>query len=231
MTENTLSQALHTIQQRITEAEKAAQRPEKSVSLVAVSKFHPQESVIEALKAGQRLFGENRVQEAASKFPLLRERWPDLRLHLIGGLQTNKALEACRIADCIESLDRPSLSGALEKAAQKTGRLPDLLIQVNTGDEPQKFGIPAAEADRFIEESLTRFGNKVKGLMAIPPQDDDPTPHFHTLAALAKCHGLTTLSMGMSSDFEKAITAGATHVRVGSAIFGTRPPQTPSYSR
>lgn len=228
MTENTLSQALQAIQQRILYAEKAAKRPEKSVSLVAVSKFHPQESVITALEAGQRLFGENRVQEAAHKFPALRERWPDLRLHIIGGLQTNKAIDACRIADCIETLDRPSLSTALEKAAQKIGRLPELLIQVNTGNEPQKFGIPAEKADHFINDSLTRFGRHVTGLMAIPPQESDPTPHFRTLAALAKRHGLHTLSMGMSSDFEQAIAAGATHVRVGSAIFGTRPVQTPS---
>lgn len=230
MTEHIISHALHGIQNRISDATKGAHRPSKSVSLVAVSKFHPRESIEDALHAGQRLFGENRVQEAAQKFPILRNTWPDLRLHLIGGLQSNKAIEACKIADVIESLDRPSLSTALEKASQKIGHLPDLLIQVNTGNEPQKFGIPAKQADAFINDSLKRFNGKIKGLMAIPPQHEDPTPHFHVLATIAKRHGLSTLSMGMSNDFEKAIQAGATHVRVGSAIFGTRPPHSPPSS-
>lgn len=230
MTQQSISSALHAVKQRIINAQKAAHRPENSVSLVAVSKFHPQDSVIAALEAGQRTFGENRVQEAAEKFPALRAKWPDLRLHLIGGLQTNKAVDACRIADCIESLDRPSLATALEKASQKIGHLPELLIQVNTGNEPQKFGVPLAQADHFIEDSLTRFGSHVKGLMAIPPHNEDPAPHFRALAELAQRHGLPILSMGMSSDFEKAIAAGAHYVRVGSAIFGTRPPHGLSHS-
>ncbi|MXV43867.1 YggS family pyridoxal phosphate-dependent enzyme [Saccharibacter sp. 17.LH.SD] len=224
MTENTISHALKDIRQRITRAAHKAHRAETDISLVAVSKFHPRDSVEAALQAGQRLFGENRVQEAASKFPPLRELWPDLKLHLIGGLQTNKAVEACRLADVIESLDRPSLSEALDKASQKVGHLPELLIQVNTGNEPQKFGIPLQEADIFIENNLKRFGSHVKGLMAIPPQHEDPQSHFRTLTALSRRHGLTVLSMGMSADFEEAIAEGATLVRVGSAIFGTRPP-------
>lgn len=144
MTEHSIPNALASIRQRITTASHQAGRPEGSTTLIAVSKFHPQSAVLEALQAGQRYFGENRVQEAAAKFPDLKKDWPDLRLHLIGTLQSNKAIEACQLADVIESLDRPSLSKALEKAAQKTGRLPELFIQVNIGDEPQKSGVPTA---------------------------------------------------------------------------------------
>ncbi|MCE2576178.1 YggS family pyridoxal phosphate-dependent enzyme [Komagataeibacter sp. FNDCR2] len=175
------------------------------------------------LEAGQRVFGENRVQEAAAKFPALRARWPDLRLHIIGGLQTNKAAEAVRIADMIESLDRPALSDALARAAERAGRLPDLLVQVNTGDETQKSGVRLEDADEFIDHSRARFGAAVKGLMCIPPHDQDPAPHFRLLADMAARHGLPVVSMGMSADFERAIACGATLVRVGSAIFGARP--------
>ncbi|MDF7674185.1 YggS family pyridoxal phosphate-dependent enzyme [Acetobacteraceae bacterium ESL0709] len=227
MTKNAISDHLKQIHQKIRQACLKAQRPEESVSLVAVSKFHPIDSVKEALEAGQRLFGENRVQEAAEKFPLLRKDWPDLRLHIIGGLQTNKALEACRLADVIETLDRPALSEALDKAAQKLGRLPDLLIQVNTGDEPQKSGIARDDADQFIEASMKHFGPSIKGLMAIPPVHEPSGPHFRLLAEMARRHGLETVSMGMSADFEAAIAEGATMVRVGSAIFGTRPVKEP----
>ncbi|UMM64405.1 YggS family pyridoxal phosphate-dependent enzyme [Aristophania vespae] len=223
MTKNAISDHLKQINERIGQACVQSHRNNGDVSLVAVSKFHPADSVIEALKAGQRLFGENRVQEAASKFPQLREHWPDLKLHIIGGLQTNKAQEACQIADVIETLDRPSLSLALEKASQKLGSLPDLLIQVNTGNEPQKFGIALNEADSFIEDSLERFGDKIKGLMAIPPFDEPPKKHFQMLARLAKRFGLKEISMGMSADFEDAIAEGATLIRVGTAIFGSRP--------
>ncbi|CDG34384.1 Hypothetical protein YggS, proline synthase co-transcribed bacterial homolog PROSC [Parasaccharibacter apium] len=223
MTDHTIAHALEGIQTRISAACQRAARPAEAVSLVAVSKFHPQSAVQQALEAGQRIFGENRVQEAAAKFPALREKWPDLRLHLIGTLQSNKATEACALADVIESLDRPSLSTALEKASQKTGRLPELFVQVNIGDEPQKSGIATSEADRFIEDALRRFGQHVKGLMAIPPADEDPRPFFHRLAEMNRRHGLPALSMGMSADFETAIAEGATLVRVGTAIFGDRP--------
>ncbi|GBD56623.1 YggS family pyridoxal phosphate-dependent enzyme [Gluconobacter wancherniae] len=214
---------LSAIRHRMIQAAEKAGRNADDVSLVAVSKFHPQEAVEAALKAGQRLFGENRVQEAASKFPQLRENWPDLKLHIIGGLQTNKAVDACRIADMIESLDRPALSNAIEKASQKCGRLPGLLVQVNTGDETQKSGIPRKDADAFIETSMNRFGDNIRGLMCIPPESEDPVAHFNFLNDMARRHGLPVLSMGMSADFEAAIGAGATLVRVGSAIFGSRP--------
>ncbi|MUG89732.1 YggS family pyridoxal phosphate-dependent enzyme [Bombella sp. ESL0385] len=224
MTQNhSIAQALTEIRNQMATACHNAHRQADEVQLVAVSKFHPQEAVREALKAGQRIFGENRVQEAAAKFPALREEWPELKLHLIGSLQTNKAVEACALADVIESLDRPSLSTALEKAAQKTGRLPELFVQVNIGDEPQKSGISPLEADRFIEDALSRFGSRIKGLMAIPPLHADPRPFFQKLARLNHRHGLPALSMGMSADFEIAIAEGATIIRVGTAIFGDRP--------
>lgn len=221
--ENEIAARLASVRARIAQACATADRAPSDVSLVAVSKFHPREAVEAALKAGQTLFGENRVQEAAAKFPPLREKWPDLRLHVIGGLQTNKAADAVRLADMIESLDRPALSDAIERAAQKAGRLPELLVQVNTGDEPQKSGVAREAADAFIEESMRRFGDRLRGLMAIPPEGADPAPHFRFLAQLARRHGLATLSMGMSADFEAAIAQGATLVRVGSAIFGPRP--------
>lgn len=218
----TIAHALARIQDRIAEATARANRPAGSVSLVAVSKTHPATAVEQALAAGQILFGENRVQEAAQKFPALRPAHPGLRLHIIGGLQTNKAEDAVRLADVIESLDRPKLATALAAAMAKLGRRPDLLIQVNTGDEPQKSGVPRAEADAFIREAREALGLPVAGLMCIPPAEDDPRPHFAYLANLAARHGLGVLSMGMSGDFESAIAEGATHVRVGSAIFGAR---------
>ncbi|GEB36393.1 YggS family pyridoxal phosphate enzyme [Gluconacetobacter liquefaciens] len=225
---STIATALAGIRERIVASARRAGRAPDAVTLVAVSKFHPQSSVVEALHAGQTVFGENRVQEAAEKFPALRQDWPAMRLHIIGGLQTNKALEAVRIADMIESLDRPALADALARAADRTGRLPDLLVQVNTGDESQKSGIPRAQADSFITACRQRFGHAVRGLMCIPPADEDPTPHFRYLADLARTHGVALLSMGMSADFEAAIAAGATHVRVGSAIFGHRPVSAPN---
>jgi pyridoxal phosphate enzyme (YggS family) len=212
------------VRARIAAATARAGRPAGSVTLVAVSKTHPVETVAAALAAGQTIFGENRVQEAAAKFPALRAAHPALRLHLIGGLQTNKAREAVRIADVIESLDRPRLADALAAAAEREGRLPQLLVQVNTGEEPQKSGVARAEADAFIDACQTRFGAAVAGLMCIPPVAADPAPHFAWLAACAARHGLGVLSMGMSADFEVAIAQGATHVRIGSAIFGARPP-------
>ncbi|MCQ8239261.1 YggS family pyridoxal phosphate-dependent enzyme [Rhizosaccharibacter radicis] len=202
---------------------RAAGRPAGSATLVAVSKFHPAAAVEAAVALGQRCFGENRVQEAAAKFPPLRDRVPDLRLHLIGALQTNKAEDAVRLFDTIEVLDRARLSDAIARAADRVGRLPALLVQVNIGDEPQKAGIATAEADRFLRTQKERFGDALRGVMCIPPADGDPIPFFRRMAALASAHGLPDLSMGMSDDFERAIGEGATHVRVGTALFGARP--------
>ena len=219
-----LGDRLRHVQQRIAAAAQQAGRAPDTVTLVAVSKTHAADAVLTALGAGQTRFGENRVQEAAAKFPALRDAHPALRLHLIGGLQTNKARDAVRVADVIESVDRPRLADALAAAIAAEGRSPELLVQVNVGDEAQKAGVARAEADRFIEACRQRFGAALIGLMCIPPADADPAPHFAWLADCARRHGLATLSMGMSGDFETAIAYGATHVRVGSAIFGARPP-------
>jgi len=213
---------LSAVRARIAAAVARAGRAPGAVHLVAVSKTHPIEAVHAALAAGQALFGENRVQEAAGKFPPLRPAHPGLRLHIIGALQTNKARDSVRLADVIEVLDRPRLADAIADAIQKEGRSPDLLVQVNVGDEPQKAGIPTGEADAFITACRTRFGASLAGLMCIPPAEGDPGPHFAWLAACAARHGLAVLSMGMSGDFETAIAHGATHVRVGTAIFGQR---------
>ena len=212
---------------RIADACLRANRAPASVTLVAVSKFHPAEAVEAALAAGQAVFGENRVQEAAAKFPALRPAHPALRLRVIGALQTNKARDAVRIADAIESLDRPRLAAALAEAVRKEGRRPELLVQVNTGDESQKAGVPRAEADAFLRLCRDGHGLAVGGLMCIPPFDEDPRPHFGFLAELAARHALPVLSMGMSADFEAAIACGATHVRLGTAVFGERPPPAP----
>lgn len=187
-----------------------------------MSKTKPAEAVIEALRCGQTVFGENRVQEAAAKFPALRSQHKELQLHLIGPLQTNKAREAVRLFDMVETLDRPKLADALAAAAEREGRLPRLLVQINIGDEPQKSGVPRAGADEFIRDCRARFGASLLGLMAVPPIGQDPMPYFRELVARADQHGLPVRSMGMSGDFEVAIAAGATHVRIGSAIFGER---------
>jgi pyridoxal phosphate enzyme (YggS family) len=213
---------LSRVRDRIAAAAASAGRPESAITLVAVSKTKPTEAVHAALAAGQRVFGENRVQEASGKFPGLRGDYPDLRLHIIGGLQTNKARDAVRLADVIESLDRPRLADAIAAAAEKEGRTPTLLIEVNVGDEAQKSGIPRADADGFIADCKGRFGAALAGLMCVPPHDVDPRPHFTWLADRAARHGLPVVSMGMSADFEIAIACGATWVRVGSAIFGSR---------
>ena len=210
------------IRVRIDKASLAAGRPSGAVHLVAVSKTHDAKAVEAALACGQMVFGENRVQEAAAKFPALRQAWAGLRLHLIGGLQTNKAEEAVRMADVIESVDRVRLAEAIARAADRAGRVPALLVQVNTGAEAQKSGVALGEADRLIALCRTLFGERLTGLMCIPPAGADPVPHFTALAALAARHGLGVLSMGMSGDFEAAIACGATHIRVGSAIFGHR---------
>lgn len=215
--------ALARVRAEIAEACARAGRSPDSVQLVAVSKTHPAESVVQALAAGQAVFGENRVQEAQGKFPALRPAHPELRLHIIGGLQTNKARDAVRVADVIESLDRPKLAEALAAAMAKEGRRPELLVQVNTGEEPQKSGIARAEAGNFLRVCQEEYGLSISGLMCIPPAGEDPVPHFAFLAELAARHGLKRLSMGMSGDFPLAIAQGATHVRVGTAIFGHRP--------
>ena len=212
---------LRQVQSRIADAAIRANRRPEDVTLVAVSKTKPVEAVLAALAAGQTVFGENRVQEAAGKFPPLRASHP-FKLHIIGGLQTNKVREAVRIADVIETLDRPKLAEAIAAAMVKEGRTPGLLIEVNTGDETQKSGIARADADGFIDECKGRFGAALLGLMCIPPHDTDPRPHFTWLAERAAKHGLGAVSMGMSADYEIAIACGATWVRVGSAIFGSR---------
>lgn len=217
-----MSQALAEVHRRIAEAARAAGRDPASVALVAVSKTHGVERIGEALEAGQRIFGENRVQEAQAKFPALRQTWPELRLHLIGPLQTNKAADAVALFDMIESLDRPKLARALVKAMEKLGRRPDCLIQVNTGEEPQKAGIAPQEADAFIALVRDELSLPLRGLMCIPPLEDNPAPHFALLREIAARNGLPELSMGMSGDFETAIRFGATLVRVGTAIFGPR---------
>jgi PLP dependent protein len=201
-------------------AVKAGRRPDE-VTLVAVTKTKPVEAVRAALEAGHTVFGENRVQEAAAKFPQLRSGHR-FSLHIIGGLQTNKARDAVRLADVIETLDRPRLADAIKSAAEKEGRMPTLLVEVNTGDELQKSGVARADADTFIGECKSRFGAALVGLMCVPPLEADPQPHFTWLADRAARHGLSVVSMGMSADFEKAIACGATWVRVGSAIFGHR---------
>ncbi len=217
-----IADRLSAIRVRVAEAAVRSGRAVNAVTLVAVSKTHDQQAILQALTAGQLSFGENRVQEASQKFPQLRADHPAMRLHIIGGLQTNKARDAVRLADVIETLDRPRLAEAIALAAAQEGRTPDLLVQVNVGDEPQKSGIPTAGADDFIAECKARFGASLTGLMCIPPAEGDPSPHFDWLAERAARHHLPVVSMGMSGDFELAIAHGATHVRVGSAIFGSR---------
>jgi PLP dependent protein len=209
---------------RIDVAAKAANRAREEVTLVAVSKLQPDDRVDAALAAGQRVFGENRVQEAEGRWGSRRGAFADLRLRLIGPLQSNKAADAVRLFDAIDSLDRPKLAGAIAEAVQKAGRQPELLVQVNTGEEPQKAGVTPTEADAFIRSVRDEFGLSVSGLMCIPPADEEPAMHFALLAKIAERNGLKALSMGMSEDFETAIRFGATMIRVGSAVFGARDP-------
>lgn len=208
---------------RIAAAAAAAGRPPASVALVAVSKQQPEDRVDAMIAAGHRLFGENRVQEAQARWTERRSRVADLSLRLVGPLQSNKALDAAVLFDTIDSLDRPKLAQALADAAQKLGRCPELLVQVNTGEEPQKSGVAPLEADAFIKAARDTCGLPVAGLMCIPPADEPPAMHFALLAKIAARNGLAALSMGMSEDFEEAIRFGATQVRIGSALFGTRP--------
>lgn len=232
-----ISAALASIRARILIAARAAGRDEAAVTLVAASKMQDETRILEAISAGQRVFGENRVQEAVAKYPALRARYADLELRLIGPLQSNKAKQASELFDVIESVDRESLAAELAKLAKRAGEerkaFPRCLIQVNTGEEPQKAGILPADVDQFIERCRTVHGLPVTGLMCVPPVDEPPSLHFSLLGEIARRHGLGELSMGMSGDFETAIRFGATHVRVGTAIFGSRPalevpsPETP----
>ena len=213
--------SLQEIQDRIQKAEAAAKRDSGAVTLIAVSKMQPGVRVEDVLDEGYRIFGENRVQEAAGKWPDYKERYKGVELHLLGPLQTNKARQAIELFDVIHSVDRPKIAQTIARLAKEIGRCPDLFLQVNTGEEPQKAGVLPSEIDDFVSECRA-LDLPVIGLMCIPPVDEEPSLHFALLAKLAKRNGLEGLSMGMSGDFEKAIAQGATHVRVGSAIFGAR---------
>ncbi|HEX2652347.1 MAG TPA: YggS family pyridoxal phosphate-dependent enzyme [Xanthobacteraceae bacterium] len=215
---------LQTVRQDIEAACREFGRDPSSVELIAVSKTFPPEAIEPVIDAGQRVFGENRVQEAKAKWPLLKARQPGLRLHLIGPLQSNKVKDALSLFDAIHSVDRPSLCEALAKEIGKSGdKPPQLFVQVNTGAEPQKAGVLPEDADAFLAHCRIQHGLMVDGLMCIPPVEEAPAPHFALLGQIAARNGLKLLSMGMSADFRIAIQFGATHVRVGSAIFGTRP--------
>ena len=207
---------------RIAEAAKAAGRATVDVTLVAVSKTHGADRVRELLDAGQRVFGENRVQEAEEKFPVLQVEYPDLELHLIGPLQTNKARDAVALFDVIQSVDRERLAATLAKEMERTGKRPACFIQVNTGEEPQKAGILPADLDAFVAACRDTHKLPIVGLMCIPPVDEEPALHFALLTKMAARNGLSRVSMGMSADYETAVRLGATHVRVGSALFGAR---------
>lgn len=213
--------SLTAINARIAAACTAQGRDPASVTLIAVSKVQPIDRVVAVLEAGHRVFGENYVQEAGAKWPDLRARFAGVSVHMIGPLQTNKAKTAVELFEAIHTLDRPSLAEKLARLAQERGRCPDLFVQVNTGEEPQKAGVMPADADAFVAAARA-MDLPVRGVMCIPPEDQDSAPHFAQLAQIAARNGLVGLSMGMSGDFESAIAHGATHVRVGSAIFGAR---------
>jgi hypothetical protein len=214
--------SLSSIKVRINALELECSKPLNSTCLIAVSKLQPNERVLTVLDDGHREFGENYVQEAASKWPTWRENYSQLKLHMLGPLQTNKARQAVELFDCIHSLDRPKLAKSIARLAQELGKCPELFIQVNTGAEVQKAGILVEDLESFIVDCRDK-DLPIKGLMAIPPVDEEVSLHFALLKKLADDNGLTGLSMGMSGDFEKAISFGSTHVRVGSAIFGSRP--------
>jgi PLP dependent protein len=216
------AQNLSAILARIEAARKAALAPALSTTLIAVTKTHSPERIRPLLDAGHRVFGENRVQEALGKWPALKAEFPDIELHLIGPLQTNKVREAVGLFDAIHTLDRPKLAEALKKEIEQSGRAPTLFVQVNTGEEPQKAGVATKDAPALITTARNDLGLPVKGLMCIPPVDAVAAPHFALLVKIARAHDLALLSMGMSADFEIAVRFGATHVRVGSALFGVR---------
>ncbi|MCA1456365.1 YggS family pyridoxal phosphate-dependent enzyme [Bradyrhizobium sp. BRP22] len=210
------------VEQEIARACKDARRDRGSVTLIAVSKTFGADAISPVIAAGQRVFGENRVQEAKAKWPELMQAHPGILLHLIGPLQSNKAKEAVALFDAVHSVDRPSICEALAKEIKNQNRHPQLFVQINTGEEPQKAGISPSDADAFIARCREHYGLSISGLMCIPPVNDPPAPHFALTAKIAARNGLTNLSMGMSADFTTAIQMGATHVRVGSAIFGAR---------
>lgn len=206
----------------VADAARAAGRKPEAVTLIAVSKTFSAPEIEPVIAAGQRVFGENRVQEAKTKWPALRAKWPGIELHLIGPLQSNKTAEAVQLFDAIHTVDRPKIAEAIASEMRKQGKTLALFVQVNTGREPQKAGIDPDLADAFLQECRDRHGLVIAGLMCIPPAGDDPRPHFELLAEIARRNGLAQLSMGMSGDYPAAIACGATHVRVGSAIFGVR---------
>jgi pyridoxal phosphate enzyme (YggS family) len=216
---------LRAVRARIAAAARMVGRDPADVTLVAVSKAQPDARVVAALEAGHRVFGENYVQEAKARWPALRAAYPDVSLHMIGPIQTNKTRDVVALFDVIETVDRSKLARVLATEMARQGRRPACFVQVNTGEEPQKAGVLPADADQFIAE-CRRLGLPVAGLMAIPPEAEEPSLHFALLAEIARRNRLDHLSMGMSSDYEVAVQFGATHVRVGSAIFGERPPKT-----
>jgi len=222
MTTQTTNIGLEVVRREIARACRDARRDPASVTLVAVSKTFDAAAIGPVIDAGQRVFGENRVQEAKAKWPPLRSKHPSLELHMIGPLQSNKTKDAVALFDAIHSIDRPSLCEALAKEIQKQGRHPTLLVEINTGGEPQKAGVLPQNADAFLARCRDSHGLAISGLMCIPPADEAPAPHFALTAKLAARNGLPLLSMGMSADYAVAIAMGATHIRVGSAIFGAR---------
>lgn len=216
---------LKAVSERIAAAAGAVGRDPAAVTLVAVAKAQPDDRVIAALEAGHRVFGENYVQEAKARWAKLRVRFRGVELHMIGAIQTNKARDVVELFDVVQTLDRPKLARALAREMEHRGRRVPCFVQVNTGEEPQKAGVWPADADAFIAQCRDEFDLPVEGLMAIPPEDDEPSLHFALLAKIAERNGLAKLSMGMSADYEIAVQFGATHVRVGSAVFGDRPPK------
>jgi pyridoxal phosphate enzyme (YggS family) len=214
--------ALSTVEQEIARACRDAKRERTSVTLIAVSKTFDADAIAPVIESGQRVFGENRVQEAKAKWPALTQAYRGLQLHLIGPLQSNKAKEAVALFDAIHSVDRPSICQALAKEIDSQKKRPQLFVQINSGEEPQKAGIAPADADAFIAACRDNYGLVISGLMCIPPVNEAPAPHFALTAKIAARNGLANLSMGMSADFTIAIQMGATHIRVGSAIFGHR---------
>jgi PLP dependent protein len=215
-------EGLKSILNGVTQAAQQAGRGPGSVTLIAVSKTFDGPEIIPVIEAGQRVFGENRVQEAKAKWPALKMRWPDLELHLIGPLQSNKAADAVQLFDAIHTVDRPRIAAAIAAEMKKQAKPLKLFVQVNTGREPQKAGVDPDAVDGFLKECRQVHGLEISGLMCIPPADQDPKPHFELLRGIARRNGIAQLSMGMSGDYAAAIACGATHVRVGSAIFGTR---------
>jgi PLP dependent protein len=218
----TIDSRLAAVRQDIAQACRDAGREPGSVALVAVSKTFGADAIEPVIAAGQRVFGENRVQEAKAKWPALLERHPGIQLHLVGPLQSNKAREAVALFDAIHSLDRPSLAEALAKEIARQGRTPLLFVEINTGGEPQKSGVLPEQADDFLKDCRDKYGLQIAGLMCLPPADEPPAPHFALTAKIARRNEMNLLSMGMSADFPEAIAMGSTHVRIGTAIFGER---------